>query len=230
MNRFKNWTGMRLFTLMLVVIGISPLLMGAQTENTSGCSNNPPSSDDVQRTQQEKMLQQRNAMLGMPTVTNFRKAKFMKEVIERTDQAIVTYTYNQSETFGCYNFISISTGFPIPYATQYTNPQKVEYVSISAGHTYQVLPQADPDGLFSPASAEGTWSLLKNPEGKEMGPTYSEPKLFTSPFKLPDNLLCDTVITKYIATFAKAMRGDDVVKILSQEKEAAAATKSLSTK
>jgi hypothetical protein len=46
------------------------------------------------------------------------------------------------------------------------------------------LPQADPNGLFSPASAEGTWVLLKDPNGKETRPVYIEPRIIVSPFKL----------------------------------------------
>jgi hypothetical protein len=49
------------------------------------------------------------------------------------------------------------------------------------------LPQADPNGLFSPASAEGTWILMKDPNGKEVKPVYIEPRIIVSPFKLKTN-------------------------------------------
>lgn len=213
MNWIINWITQ--WRTLILLFGFWILLFIVIVIIVTGCDLTP-SSDDTQRKQQEVILKQRNALLGMPAILNFREAKFMKEVLERRDTTIVTYTYNQSETFGCYNFISVSTGYPIPYATQYTNPQKLE--DPGGRHPYIPLPQADPNGLFSPASAEGTWSLVLNPEGKEIGPTYSEPRLYTSPYKLADNLLCDTVITKYISTFAKAMRGEDVVKSLEEEK------------
>jgi hypothetical protein len=46
---------------------------------------------------------------------------------------------------------------------RHTEPQK------TSRENY-VTPQADPNGLFSPASAEGTWILLKDPNGKDVCP------------------------------------------------------------
>ena len=46
------------------------------------------------------------------------------------------------------------------------------------------LPQADPNTLFSPPSAEGTWVLCVNPETNKPTPLYVEPKIIVSPFKL----------------------------------------------
>lgn len=50
-----------------------------------------------------------------------------------------------------------------------------------------VLPQADPNGLFSPAPAEGTWVLLKDPNGTDTKPVDIEPRIAVSPFKLPED-------------------------------------------
>jgi hypothetical protein len=46
------------------------------------------------------------------------------------------------------------------------------------------LPQADPNGLFSPTSAEGTWVMCKDPKGGEVKPVYIEPRIVVSPFKM----------------------------------------------
>ena len=77
-------------------------------------------------------------------------------------------------------FVGESIGYGIPAATQYTNPQKHVYGS-TGNYT---LPQADPNGLFSPASAEGTWVLMKDPNGDKVVPVYIEPRIIVSPFKL----------------------------------------------
>ena len=46
------------------------------------------------------------------------------------------------------------------------------------------MPQADPNGLFSPESAEGTWVLCSDPSGNgETRPVYVEPRIIVSPFK-----------------------------------------------
>jgi hypothetical protein len=83
---------------------------------------------------------------------------------------------------GKLTYMGETIGYPLPYATQYTNPQKIErpYSGV-----YVTLPQADPNGLFSPASAEGTWVLMKNPNGKDVTPVYVEPRVVTSTFKFP---------------------------------------------
>ena len=79
-------------------------------------------------------------------------------------------------------------GYGVPYATQFTNPEKIA----TRGHNYgyAILPQADPNGLFSPESAEGTWVLLNDPNSGDVQPIYVEPRIVVSPFRLPENL-CD---------------------------------------
>ena len=143
------------------------------------------SSDDVQREQQEKILAEGTSAIGMPAIKNFRERKLMKLILELRDQeSYPTYTYTFSEVTGKYSFFCDSIGYPIPYATQFTNPQKMEHYGNGGG--WVTLPQADPNGLFSPASAEGTWVMCKDPSSGKVAAVYSEPKLISSPFKLPD--------------------------------------------
>jgi hypothetical protein len=147
-----------------------------------GCNDKPPTSDDKQRDEQERMLQEATSQTGMPAIKNFRERKILKEILELRDQeGLVTFTYVWSELNGKLVFLGESIGYGIPYATQYTNPQKLEP---KQGHGWHNLPQADPNGLFSPASAEGTWVLLKDPNGKDVRPVYVEPRIIVSPFKL----------------------------------------------
>ena len=49
-----------------------------------------------------------------------------------------------------------------------------------------VLPQADPNGLFSPASADGTWVLCADPKGGKARPVLVEPRAVFSPFRLEE--------------------------------------------
>jgi len=134
-------------------------------------------SDDIQRKQQERILLEGTSQIGMPAIKNFRERKILKDIIEMRDQTgLTTYTYlvalDNKLTLLCE-----SIGYGIPYATQFTNPMKRD-----AGPT--VLPQADPNGLFSPASAEGTWIQCKDPHGKDVRPVYVEPRVIVSPFRL----------------------------------------------
>ncbi len=149
----------------------------------TGCDQ---SSDAKQQAEQEKLLQEGTAQTGMPAITNFRERKMLKDIIELRDQGgLVTYTYIIAENTGKLRYLGETIGYGIPYATQYTNPMK--YVNHGSGPI--TIPQADPNGLFSPDAAEGTWVLLKDPNSTKVMPVYIEPRIIVSPFKLSDNLL-----------------------------------------
>lgn len=142
-----------------------------------------PSSDDIQRKQQELLLAEGTMKIGMPSIINFREKKLLKDIYELRDQkGLTTYTYLWNEFNGKMVFFCNSIGYGIPYATQFTNPSKAEWSS-GGSHSW-VLPQADPNGLFSPGSAEGTWVMCKDPNGDEVRPIYVEPKIIVSPFKM----------------------------------------------
>lgn len=195
----------KLIRVLLILI-LFPLLGGAQ----SSCDNQKPTSDQIQRQQQERILQQGTSAVGMPAIPNFREKRTAKEILELRDQeGLVTYTYLFSDTFACVRELPATVGFPIPYATQYTNPQKIE----ASGHQYgyAVLPQADPNGLFSPSSAEGTWSLMKDPKSPKVGPSYSEPRIIVTIFKLPKELECDSVMERMADLIATRILGQVAV-------------------
>jgi len=144
----------------------------------SSCDDPGQSSDEEQQIVQEKLLAEGTVQTGMPAIKNFRERKLLKDIIELRDQdGLVTYTYMYNEMAGKLVFLCDSIGYGIPYATQYTNPQKQKYNF--------TLPQADPNGLFSPASADGTWVMCKDPDGDSVKPVYIEPRIVVSPFKLP---------------------------------------------
>jgi hypothetical protein len=168
---------------LMAALGLDP---GCDNATASG----PPSSDDTQRAQQERMLQEGTAQTGMPAIKNFRERKLLKDILElRDENGLTTFTYVWSDVKGQWTFFCNSIGYGIPYATQFTNPGKTEWRSGSYGQAYAVagvvLPQADPNGLFSPASAEGTWVMCKDPGGPDVKPVYLEPRVIVSPFELP---------------------------------------------
>lgn len=170
---------MRKITGILFICLFGILCLGA-----SDCNGQKSSSDTIQRDQAEKLLQEGTAQVGMPAIKNFRERRILKDILELRDrEGLTTYTYLFNQYTGELHFFGITIGYGIPCATQFTNPQKIA----ASGHQYgyAVLPQADPNGLFSPASAEGTWVLMKNPQGKEVVPVYVEPRIVVSPFILP---------------------------------------------
>jgi hypothetical protein len=125
--------------------------------------------------------------IGMPKISNFRELLMMNSVLEKRDQALATWTYMWSDYNRCYTLIGASVAYPIPYATQRTSPMKVAHNTSGI----VAIPQADPNGLYSPANAEGTFLELNDPsKTNETGVMYSEPRLTTVPFQLPERLIC----------------------------------------
>lgn len=145
-----------------------------------------PTSDTKQQEQQETILAEGTAQVGMPAIKNFRERKMAKDILELRDQnGLVTYTYTFSEMTNTIKFFCQSVGYGLPYATQFTNPSKIVRTGPGLGEPYnQVIPQADPNGLFTPSSAEGTWILCKDPNGPATQPVYVEPRVIVSPFRL----------------------------------------------
>ena len=110
----------------------------------------------------------------------------MKMILEQRDREdLICYAYLQSEMTGKLIYIGRCMGYGLPYATQYTNPMKIIHFNdnLYAGTEPATMPQADPNGLFSPSSAEGTWLMMLD-EKDQPRVCYFEPKIVVSPFKL----------------------------------------------
>ncbi len=134
------------------------------------------SSTRKERVAQEKLSIQAFQEAGLPAISRFAEKKTLKMILELRDKQTPTYTYIVTMN-GDLKKICDSVGYGIPYATQYTNPQRYRANGVT-------LPQADPNGLFSPASADGTWVLCYNSTTKETRPVLVEPRIIVSPFPL----------------------------------------------
>jgi len=154
----------------------------AATFALAGCEAPVPTSDQIQNAKQEELSKQGVESVGLPAIHNFQEKRLMKDILELRDQPnLVTYSYIL-DLNGHTHKVCDSIGYGLPYATQYTNPQRV-------AHLYQhdgiaAIPQADPNGLFSPTAADGTWVLCKVPGKDDVKPLYVEPHVIVSPFPL----------------------------------------------
>lgn len=151
----------------------------------TACDLPAESSTAVEKRAQEQLSKQAAVVVGMPAILNFTEKRQLKAILELRDQAnLTTYTYTIDMNGKRHRVCpSTSSGFGIPYATQFTNPQMVE--SRTTVHESVVLPQADPNALFSPASADGTWVLCLHPVTHELAPTYVEPRVVVYLFEMP---------------------------------------------
>ncbi len=172
-------------TLKLIVLVFAVSLFGIS------CAPDPTSSDH-QRIAQEKMVSEGISQVGLPSIKNFRELKEAKDIYEMRDQTgLVTYSYLFSEMQGKMIFLCDSIGYPLPYAVQFTGGESEQTFNIPSSngseryYGHEKLPQAEPNGLFSPGSAEGSWVLCKDPNGKDVRPVYVEPRVIVMQFKLP---------------------------------------------
>ena len=157
---------------LLLVTALSTLALTACDQTQT--------STQIERQKQEELSKRGVESVGMPAITNFAEKRMMKDIIELRDQDVATTTYIV-DMQGNHHKICDSIGYGLPYATQYTNPSRVSYDST---HGSAVIPQADPNGLYSPASADGTWVMCVNPKTKKATPLYIEPHVIVSPFPL----------------------------------------------
>lgn len=172
--------------LLSLALLVALILMGAGCEALK-----EKDSDKEQRQQQEQLSAEATRSVGMPAVKNFRERRVLKDIIEMRDrQGLVTYTYVFSPMLGKFIFLGETVGYGIPAATQYTNPMK-EYTYHGQGGAAwaYTIPQADPNGLFSPASADATWILMLDPDKKAVSPQYIEERVTVFTFKLPARLV-----------------------------------------
>lgn len=142
----------------------------------AACSAGTPSADSQQREATAEITAQAQAEVGMPGITNFYERRLLKEIYERRDQAdLGTYAYFQSLD-GTLTCLGRAIGYGVPYSTQFSNPMR------SRGR-WANMPQAEPNGLFTPDGMSATWLQLVAPDG-EVHVVYVEPSIVVSPFPL----------------------------------------------
>jgi hypothetical protein len=147
----------------------------------SGCDEISSSQDKEARAQEETQNQS-IMQVGNPNVKNFREKKLLKDIYELRDQdGLQTYTYYVAQNTGELIFLGESIGYPIPYATQYNNPSQI---TSHNGSYSKVMPQAEPNGLYIPSTAEGTWVMLIDKNTKTARAVYVEERVICSPFPL----------------------------------------------
>jgi hypothetical protein len=140
------------------------LLVIAMLFSLAGCVEDHKSSDAIQRDQQEQILQEGTAAAGMPAIRNFRERKLLKLIYELRDQeGLLTYTYIISDATGKLTKFCNSMGYAISDATGYTNPQKIVK---SSTQVFGAMPQAEPNGLFTPDQSTSNWIICIDPNGK----------------------------------------------------------------
>ena len=167
--KFKN------FVMLLFMVSVLAFMVG--------CDDGVRTADQKVASLQEKMQADAVNQTGMPGINNFTEMKLLKQIYEKRDQAINTYTY-VPDMNGKLWHVCDSVGFGMPYATQYSAPTKNVWLHTGGGTWVNVnVPQSEPNALFPPGSADGTWvacGIVKG--GTKL--VYVEPKIVASEFRL----------------------------------------------
>lgn len=144
------------------------------------CGDNSASAKEAAA--QNRITAESNAQVGMPAIVNFTEKRNYKMIYELRDTPnYATYTY----LVGMHNELKLlchSVGYGIPESSQYTNPEADAFYTTSPV-AHLAMPNADPNGLYSSPSANGTWVMCLDPNGKVV-PVRSETNVITSPFPL----------------------------------------------
>jgi hypothetical protein len=115
---------------------------------------------------------------------------FLQQIYDARMKVVNTWTVMYS--MGKPIFVCPSKGYPIPYTTQLTNPEKE---TDPHSTTNAVIEQAEPNGLYTGETA-ATWVLCIRtlPGGSsEVNPVYceSEAIAFSYPVKIEDGSIVD---------------------------------------
>jgi hypothetical protein len=182
------------------------VLMFALVPVLVGCNYTTHQSNDSKIAQQQEQQQaEGDAQVPPPSIVNWnekRMAKLIQEKRDTPDLATWTYTKNMD---GKYTFVCESVGYGLPYNTRANNPVHYEFLTTRTGAVYSgsgqyyqddqgnrvwgdhaVVPQPEPNGLFIPDDAKGTWNLCKDPKTGKPDVTYQEEDIAVFPYKLPD--------------------------------------------
>lgn len=164
------------------------MLLVTITITFTACHNSPVSSDDKLNSSQEQLMDEAVRKVGMPAIKNFQQRQTLKDIQELCDQEkLINYCYLSNEMNGSVGqFLGKCCGYPIPFSTQFTSPSKIVEKWVNGTRYRDVMPQADPNGLFMPSNTEATWVILIDPKTDDPHPVYIEPKVIVSPFPLPN--------------------------------------------
>ena len=121
-----------------------------------------------------------------PFFNHSLQRQLMIDLYKAMNSSVTTYTYVMNQYTGKPYFYCPSIGYAIPSNTELTNPDAVSWPGDNHGF---VLPQAEPNGLYSSPSTSGTFVMCANSDGT-VSPEYFEQDVstFTQPMKFQNGM------------------------------------------
>lgn len=103
------------------------------------------------------------------------------EVYKARNRTISTYTYTIFPYTGQIVEICASVGYPIPYSTQLTSPERIAERYTQGG--FAIVTNPEPNGLYPPDNAAATIVNCVNPDGT-VTPVYVEDNVMALPYRI----------------------------------------------
>lgn len=147
------------------------------------------SSYDIEQQQQEISNQEIVRNQPPPNLGGYSfERHIVTEVYKARNQTISTYTYIMIQMTGQIVEICPSIGYPIPYSTQITSPERIEAWTGQGG--YAIISNPEPNGLYPPDNAAATIVNCVNPDGS-LTPTYWEDNVFALPYRIKSDRMIE---------------------------------------
>lgn len=159
-------------SLTVAAIGILAIV------SLGGCHfSSTNNADEQEAAQQGKAYDQMIRNQPAPAYDWSLERQVVTEIYDARQQAVNTFSYVLSPYTGKVMWSCPSIGFPIPYSTQLTNPEKIVSGYSSNNNVPNgvalTLPQQEPNGMYPPPESEATWVQCVNSQG-QVTPVYEE--------------------------------------------------------
>lgn len=165
----------------LLVVGFVGVLMASMFTGCSETKENQYTKD---------LMTNAYDTVGFPDVSNYFERQQLKEIYElRDDPKLICYWYTKNEMSGKWIYQGECIGYGIPYTTSMTASESLQKIQTSVGAEWEIVPLAEPNGLYASPSTSATWILTTDKEGN-ITPTYVESEITVSQNKL-DKRLCE---------------------------------------
>ena len=165
----------------LLAVGIIGVLMASMLTGCGETKENQYTKD---------LMSNAYDAVGFPDVSNYFERQQLKEIYElRDDPKLICYWYTKNDMTGKWIYQGECIGYGIPYTTSMTASESLQKIETTVGYEWEVLPLAEPNGLYASPSTSATWILTTDKEGN-ITPTYVESEITVSQSKL-DTRLCE---------------------------------------
>ena len=165
----------------LLAVGVIGVLMASMLV---GCSETEESKYT------SELMNQAYDAVGFPDVSNYFERQQLKEIYElRDDPNLICYWYTKNDMNGKWIYQGTCIGYGIPYTTSMTASESLQKIETTVGYEWEVVPLAEPNGLYASPSTSATWILTTDKDGN-ITPTYVESEITVSQSKL-DTKLCE---------------------------------------